>query len=329
MKQINSPVTFYCGIDISGDTLDICYQEEGGTLCFEKCLNTLEGFKQIWRLTGNKYHFVMESTGVYQLPFCFFLESKKARYSVVNALQIKRYIQMKLERNKTDKKDAQHICMYGLENKPECYQMPDRLYFECRALNNAIETVTKEITAFKNKMHSLNKLEIDTKVISAAYKKILRDLAGELKKLEAELYKKLEAWQPEMVKQVRSVVGIGKRATAILIVNTQGFKHTESYQQLISYAGLSPKEYSSGSSIRGRVRICKQGGGMLRHTLYMCALNAKTTNAGCKALFERLVEKGKNKKLAVIAVANKLLKQVFGVVKNECLFDRNYYGKTA
>jgi transposase len=105
-------------------------------LDFDKCSNSTEGFKQIWRLTGKLYHFVMESIGVYQLPFCFFLETKKARYSVVNALQIKRYIQMKLERNKTDKKDAQHICMYGLETNPECYQMPDRIYFECRALNN-------------------------------------------------------------------------------------------------------------------------------------------------------------------------------------------------
>ena len=248
---------------------------------------------------------------------------------MVNALQIKRYIQMKLERNKTDKKDAQHICMYGFENNPACYQMPNRLYFKCRALNNAIETITKDITAFKNKMHAVNKLEIDTKVISATYRRILRELQVELKKLETELYKKLESWQPAMVKQVRSVVGIGKRATAILIVSTQGFRNTESYQQLISYAGLSPKEYSSGTSIRGRVRICKKGGSLLRHTLHMCALNAKETNMGCKALFERLVAKGKNKKLAVIAVANKLLKQVYGVVKNECLFDRSYYAKTA
>ena len=329
MKQFGSAKVLYCGIDISADTLDICYQQEDGTLCFDSCLNSLEGFKQIWRLSGKKYHFVMESTGIYQLPLCFFLESKKARYSVINALQIKRYIQMKLERNKTDKKDAQHICMYGVEHKPACYQMPHQLYFECRALNNAIETITKEITAFKNKMHAVGRLGIDTKVISIGYKRILRDLSAELKKLESELYKKLEAWQPEMVKQVRSVVGIGKRATAILIVSTQGFKHTATYQQLISYAGLSPKEYSSGSSIRGRVRICKQGGTLLRHTLYMCALNAKETNAACKALFDRLVAKGKNKKLAVIAVANKLLKQVFGVVKNECLFDRNYTTKAA
>jgi hypothetical protein len=38
-------------------------------------------------------------------------------------------------------------------------------------------------------------------------------------------------------------------------------------------------------------------------------------------MFDRLVTKGKNKKPAIIAVASKLLKQVFGMVKNECLFE--------
>ena len=329
MKAIKTEQRLYCGVDVSGATLDVCYQTEDGSLDWCKCSNTAEGFKEIWQATGKNHHFVMESTGVYQLPFCFFLEIKKARYSVVNALQIKRYIQMKLERNKSDKKDAFHICMYGVDHNPDCYEMPNQLYFECRALNNAIETITTEITSFKNKLHALSKLEIDSKVITTGYKKILRDLQAELRKFETELYKKLGAWQPELVKQVRSVVGIGKRATAILIVTTQGFRYTENYKQLISYAGLSPKEYSSGSSIRGKVRICKQGGSLLRHTLYMCALNAKATNGACKALFDRLVAKGKNKKLALIAVANKLLKQVFGVVKNECMFDRNYYKKIA
>lgn len=307
MKTTQAVEKRYCGIDISGDTLDVCYQAANGSVQWCKCQNAATGFKKIWDLTGNSYHFVMESTGVYQLSFCFFLESKKAMYSVVNALQIKRYIQMKLERNKSDKKDAFHICMYGADHHPECYEMPSQLYFECRALNNAIETITTEITSFKNKLHALSRLQIDSKVIVSGYKKILKELQAELKKFEAELYKKLEAWQPQMVAQVRSVVGIGKRATAILIVNTQGFRRTHTYQQLISYAGLSPKEYSSGSSIRGKVKICKQGGSLLRHTLYMCALNAKVTNGACKQLFDRLVAKG----------------------KNGCLFDRNYYKNIA
>jgi hypothetical protein len=56
----------------------------------------------------------------------------------------------------------------------------------------------------------------------------------------------------------------------------------------------------------------------------MDALNAKDNNPSCKELFERLVAKGKNKKLVLIAVCNKLLKQVFGVVKNNQRYDKNY-----
>ncbi|MBK8444284.1 MAG: IS110 family transposase [Sphingobacteriales bacterium] len=108
------------------------------------------------------------------------------------------------------------------------------------------------------------------------------------------------------------------------MVQTQGFKYTKNYKQLISYAGLSSKEFSSGTSIKAKVRICKQGGDHLRHTLYMCVLNAKQNNPHCKALYDRLVEKGKNKKAALIAVCNKLLKLVFGVVKNQTPYSKNY-----
>ena len=56
----------------------------------------------------------------------------------------------------------------------------------------------------------------------------------------------------------------------------------------------------------------------------MCALNAKKNNRACRELYDRLVEKGKNKKVALIAICNKLLKQVFGCVKNKTLFDDNF-----
>ena len=86
---------------------------------------------------------------------------------------------------------------------------------------------------------------------------------------------KLNEWQPELVELVSSVIGIGKRATADLIISIQGFKHTYSHQQLISFTGLCSKEYTSGSSVRGKVRICKFGNSKLRNTLYMRALNAE------------------------------------------------------
>lgn len=104
MKSIKTAKKWYCGIDVSGDSLDVCYQTEAGSLAWCRCANSAEGFKKIGQHTGKCYPFVMDSTGVNQLPICFFPEGKKGRYSVVNNLRIKRFIQMKLERNKTDKK---------------------------------------------------------------------------------------------------------------------------------------------------------------------------------------------------------------------------------
>jgi transposase len=325
MEQKNK----YCGIDVSNETLDAYFQNKAGNFQHLQVTNTVTGFRKMLKEVGSKTHFVMEATGVYHLNLIFFLNVKDIKFSVVNALQIKRYIQMHLERNKSDKKDAKRIYEYGVDRKPEKYAMPDMSCFECRSLNNAIHDLTKEITKFSNQIHSLKKCPFETKNIIKGFEKIIKKLKEEKQNLEEQLQKNLQEWEPELLELVTSVKGLGKRAAAELLIYTQGFKDMNSYKQLISYAGLSPTEYRSGSSIRGRVRICKQGGKQLRHILYMCALNAKKTNAQCRALFDRLVDTGKNIKAAVIAVCNKLLKIVFGVVKNRTFYQENYLQKTA
>ena len=66
------------------------------------------------------------------------------------------------------------------------------------------------------------------------------------------------------------------------------------------------------------------GGKNLRDVLYMCVMNAIKTNPACKSLYERLRANGKTGKQGLIAVCNKLLKQVFAVVKNKSLYQPNY-----
>jgi transposase len=60
-----------------------------------------------------------------------------------------------------------------------------------------------------------------------------------------------------------------------------------------------------------------------RH-LFMCSFNACKHNKACRALYERIVDKGKNKKLALIAVCNKLLKQAFAIAKSGLIYDDTY-----
>ncbi|AMR29485.1 hypothetical protein A0257_21915 [Hymenobacter psoromatis] len=113
-----------------------------------------------------------------------------------------------------------------------------------------------------------------------------------------------------------SIPGIGRKPAGMLLLFAGGFTHFDSYRQVIALAGLSPREHTSGTSIRGKVRITKMGGGLIRGKLFMCSLSAKKANAVCATLFDRLVAKGKNKKLALIAVCNKLLKQAFAIIKS-------------
>jgi transposase len=313
-----------CGIDVSHLTLDVSYQNNLGELFHLRVGNNIKGFEKIMEHTGSSYHFVMEATGVYYIRLAFYLHRQGCCLSVVNALSIKRYIQMHLERNKSDKKDAGWICRYAIEQCPPYWEMPDSAYFECKQLYNTIREYADQIKRFNNQLHSLRLLPVPSKDTMRSLEKVKQQLDKEMTSLEMKLEAVLQKWQPAQLKSVSSIKGIGKRATAMLIVFTQGFKYTHSHRQLISFAGLSPTEYSSGTSIQGKSRIYKRGGKNLRDVLYMCSMNAMKTNPACKSLYERLRANGKTGKQALIAVCNKLLKQVFAVVKNNSLYQPNY-----
>jgi transposase len=313
-----------CGIDVSHTTLDVCYQNNLGELFHLHVGNNNKGFDTILQHTGTGYHFVMEATGVYYIRLAFYLHQHSCNISVVNAISIKRYIQMHLERNKTDKKDAAWICKYAIDQRPEYWQMPDSSYFEAKQLYNTVREYTDQVKCFNNQLHSIKLLPVVSKDVIRSIEKMKHAMEKEICLLEEKLQALLIQWQPQQLTNISSIKGIGKRATAMLIVFTQGFKHTKNHRQLISFAGLSPTEYNSGSSIHGKSRIYKKGGKNLRDVLYMCAMNAIRTNPACTTLYKRLKSKGKPGKLALIAVCNKLLKQVFAVVKNNTLYQPNY-----
>ena len=114
-----------------------------------------------------------------------------------------------------------------------------------------------------------------------------------------------------------------------LIVITDGFSRFETASQLCSYTGITPTIKHSGSSVRGRSRISKVGNKRLRNLLFLCAFSACKQNRGCREIYERLVGKGKSKKLALIAVSNKLLKQSFAIAKSGLPYDESFVSKLA
>jgi transposase len=82
-----------------------------------------------------------------------------------------------------------------------------------------------------------------------------------------------------------------------MIVITNGFDKFENAKQLCSYVGLTPTIRESVSSVRGRSRISKVGNRKLRNLLFLFSFKACKHNKGCKEIYDRIVNKGKSKKL--------------------------------
>lgn len=312
--------TNYVGIDVSKDSFDVYDAQQG----YSKYANKLAGFRAFTKMLEQQDWCVMEATGSYHQLLSLYLYERGYSVSVVNPLVIKRYAQMKLRQNKTDKGDAKMISHYARDQGVEEWE-PTPLYVEeCKAINTTISIYFKQSTALKNKLHSLESKGQKAGLLVRSLKRQLKQLQKEILLLEKQMELLIKQHEPSLYSNITSIPGVGKKTAMLLIASTNGFKSFENYRQVSSYFGLSPTERRSGSSVRGQSRISKSGDPKIRNHLFMCSFTACSCNPQCKALYERLVAKGKSKKLALIAVTNKLVRQAFAISKSGLRYDHQH-----
>lgn len=316
-------ITIFVGMDISKDTIDV-YDTFEGHFQFE---NNVKGFSLFKKRLSADHWCVMEATGCYHQRFAIYLYERGIRVSVVNPLVVKRFVEMKLNHVKTDRSDARMICRYAAE-QPLVLWSPEASYIvECKRYQSATRLYFKQRTALKNMLHSLLTGGRTSAKLVRSIKRQIKHLDREIDVLESEMEELIRSNEQELYSRLNTIPGIGKKTAMILIVSTNGFRDFESASQVSSFFGLAPNERSSGSSVRGRARISKTGDPLLRNHLFLCSFTACVHNPQCKALYERIVLKGKSKKLALIAVCNKLIKQAFGISRSGLDYDRNYVGR--
>lgn len=308
------------GVDISKNVFDI-YGSSSGHNEFK---NNEEGFKVFLKSLPEDALIVMEATGYYHYRLAQFLYKNKVAVSVVNPLSVKRFIQMKLAKVKTDKSDAKAICEYALLNDVPLYNALTDIQSECLQLFRLLDSFIKHRTATKNKLHGEETLGIPSKAVYRSLKRNKKHLDKELVAIEERILTLVKKEQQQQLTLLTSIPGIGIKTALFLIVVTDGFSKFENASQLCSYVGITPTIRESGSSVRGRSRISKVGNKKLRNLLFLCSFNACKHNKACRAIYERLVNKGKSKKLALIAVANKLLRQAFAIAKSGMPYDEEF-----
>jgi|SRR6185369_2064158 len=318
--------TNYIGIDISKLTFDVAIRQEQAYKHY-KFDNNLDGFLALIKVLPAESVVVMEASGPYYLRLASFLAGKGVEVSVINPLVIRRFCQMRMSRAKTDKKDAMMIAEYGQSEKPGLWQVPQEQVISLQQMESLLTKLEQEQRSLKNQLESFsNSGRLDKKVEKLIKKelihkqRIIDKLTKEIEELAAQHYASL-------LEELQSIPGLGKKAAIALAVISNGFTKFDNYRQLSSYVGLSPRIYESGTSVKGKARICKLGMSQMRSILYMCSWSASRYNKACREVYERLLAKGKAKKVALIAVANKLLKQAFAIATKHTLYDENYLTK--
>lgn len=315
----------YIGIDISKETFDVSI---GPQHDHYKLTNDAKGFKALLDLTGTSGWVVMEASGPYYLRLACFLFENGVSVSVVNPLVIRRFGQMRLSRVKTDKKDAKMIAQYGMTEHPVAWTPDPEYVMALRQLQTASELLNKHRTALLLQKESLSQLPFLCKEAVNALKKVIKETEKQLAELELKTHQIIEQHHRAMYERLQTIPGLGKKTVAALIVLTGGFTRFANARQLCSYIGTCPRIFESGTSVKGRSKIAKMGMSKIRAMLYVCAWSAKKYNDKCKQLYDRLVEKGKCKKLALIAVVNKLLKQAFAIATTNIKYNKNYVKNT-
>ena len=313
------------GIDVSKGTFD-AWSKSLGHKSFK---NEKKGFSDLFIWGGDQAHYVMESTCSYHIQLAVYLFERNCKVSVVNPLPVKRYMQMKLQRLKTDKSDAKMLSFYGAAEEPKLWK-PEASYIqECKLIMSTVELYLRQQTALKNKLDNLQSGGVKRGKLISSLKLQIKRMKGEILKLEEGLQEILKEQAGEEMKQLTSITGVGKKTAAMLLVYSSLYQDFDNYRQFIAYVGLCPVHRQSGTSVKGRSYISKKGNKMLRNHLFMCSFTACIHNPQCKALYDRLVAKGKSKKLALIAVCNKLIKQSFGMIKNGLPYDPAYRSRLA
>ena len=255
--------TNYFGIDISKDVFDVM-DEKGVHHQFK---NDYSGYKKFLKLLDKSSHCVMEATGYYHYKLAYYLLEQEIRVSVENPLSVKRFIQMKLSKIKTDKSDAQMICSYAQQVDLRLWNGTSKNQQECLQMTRILSVYTKQSTSLKNKIHGEEVLGVPSKLVLRSIKRSLKALQKEIKAIEKKVYELAKKEHQELLTLVESIPGIGKKTSVMLVILTDGFERFTSASELCSYAGITPVIRKSGSSINGKPRISKIDNAKLRNLL--------------------------------------------------------------
>ena len=311
------------GIDIAKQKFDVALLVEGKTK-HKACKNSAEGFEtlRLWleKQGIQKVHACLEATGSYGEDLALYLHEAGHMVSIVNPACIKGFGQSELIRTKTDKIDAALIARFCLVMTPGPWSPPSPEIRALRALVRRVDSLVDMRSQEKNRISTAHES------VCLLIREHIAYLDQEIKKIRQQIAD-LIGQNPNLKQKkdlLDSIPALGKVTIPAILAELDDLNKFNHVSELVAFIGLAPKETLSGSSIKGKPRLCKIGHTRLRKALYMPALVSIQCNPIMIAFYNRLKDKGKNGKVIVCAIMRKLGHVIFGVLKSGQKYDPNF-----
>jgi transposase len=165
----------------------------------------------------------------------------------------------------------------------------------------------------------------ETAAVTASIRQVIVTLDEQIAQVERQIRQHFDD-HPDLKRRrdlLTSIPGIGETTAGAIPSEIPHLDRFESAKAVAAFAGLSPRERQSGTSIHGRPRMCKTGNARIRKALYMPAMVALRCNPILRIFSQRLSAAGKHKRLIIGAVMRKLL-VAYGILRSGLAFDANY-----
>ncbi len=308
------------GIDVSAKKLQVASDDAE----FEVENTPEDHHKLIQRLrrAGRRARVCLESTGVYGLDFALALDRAAGiEVMVLNPRAARNFARALMQRSKTDPIDARVLREYTRRMDFVPWHPPTIEKLELRALARRIASLTQMRTQEKNRLHAATRCA-ELKVICNDIEVNIRHLDRRIEQLENQATKLIEK-HPHLhvpIARIVSVKGIGLHSAILIWGELCVLPHDLTARQWVAHTGLDPRHVESGA-FKGQTRISKAGNKYLRAALYMPAHNSIQWEPHIGAFADHLLENGKTKMQAKVAVMRKLLHAIHGMLKNNAAFD--------
>ncbi|MEM1128073.1 MAG: IS110 family transposase [Bacteroidota bacterium] len=324
------------GCDVSADTLDVARLNPAGGepaggepagLQHAQFANTASGHTALidWlQEPGLPVRLVLEASGIYGLDLMLALdEVDTVEVMVLNPRAAKDYRRAHMHRSKTDQIDAAVLCDYALRMPFTPWHPPETDAVELRWLARRIADLTVERSREKNRLHAAQATRSQSALVINDIEVNLRHLTRRIDELLRQALKLIRASSSleTAFEHLTSVRGIAAKSAILLLGELLCLPGQMSVREWVAYAGLDVRQHRSGRSVEARPRISKEGNVHIRRALYMPALVAVKWEPAVGAFYEQLVERGKPKMVAVVAVMRKLLHAIYGMLKHGADFD--------